>query len=240
MELLKWELRKIWRPGILAAILVLGAVYYWMFPQFYIEHFTNGPQSQAQFALASGWVERYGPALEPEERAELDGQLTEEIAAFNTQIAAIPEAAAAGLTNYEAFCQFLEEYHSDTAASDGEADMDREALVQRVYSGTNWYRINGIQNTMELYDTQEEYSSMEISDRRAEGQPEAIVRRAEQLAQPERAHSLLPFSVKDSTREYSKDLAVWCALSVVLLLSPTLVRDRLRPCSGPPAGDGPF
>ena len=28
MELLKWELRKIWRPGILAAILVLGAVFY--------------------------------------------------------------------------------------------------------------------------------------------------------------------------------------------------------------------
>ena len=28
MELLKWELRKIWRPGILAAILLLGAVYY--------------------------------------------------------------------------------------------------------------------------------------------------------------------------------------------------------------------
>ena len=75
MALLKWELRKIWRPGILAAILVLGAVYYWMFPQFYIEHFTNGPQSQAQFALASGWVERYGPALEPEERAELDYKL---------------------------------------------------------------------------------------------------------------------------------------------------------------------
>ena len=26
MELLKWELRKIWRPGNLAAILLLGAV----------------------------------------------------------------------------------------------------------------------------------------------------------------------------------------------------------------------
>ena len=53
MELLKWELRKIWRPGNLAAILLLGAVYYWMFPQFYIEHFCNGPQSEAQFDLAS-------------------------------------------------------------------------------------------------------------------------------------------------------------------------------------------
>ena len=75
MELLKWELRKIWRPGILAAILLLGAVYYWMFPQFYIEHFCNGPQSEAQFDLASDWVERYGPTLEPEERAELDEQM---------------------------------------------------------------------------------------------------------------------------------------------------------------------
>ena len=72
MRLLAWELRKIWRPGILAAIVLLGAVYYWMFPEFYIEYFCNGPASQAQFQLASEWVEKYGPTLEPEERAELD------------------------------------------------------------------------------------------------------------------------------------------------------------------------
>lgn len=228
MRLLAWELRKIWQPGILAAILLLGAVYYWMFPEFYIEYFCNGPSAQANFQLASEWVAEYGPTLEMEERESLDGQLAEELQAFDRQIAAIPEAAAAGLTDYEAFCQFVEDYRSDTAASDGEADMDREFLVQRVYSGTNWYRINEIQNTMELYDTREEQSALERSDRKAEGQPEAMIRRAEQLAQPERAHSLLPFSVKDSTREYGKDLAVWCVLSIVLLLSPTLVRDRLR------------
>ena len=78
MALLRWELRKIWRPGILAAILLLGAVYYWMFPQFYIEYFCNGPSGEAQFDLASDWVARYGPTLEPEERAQLDGQLAEE------------------------------------------------------------------------------------------------------------------------------------------------------------------
>ena len=103
MELWKWELRKIWRPGILAAILLLGAVYYWMFPQFYIEYFCNGPNAEAQFDLASDWVARYGPTLEPEERAQLDGQLAEEIDAFAQQIAAIPEASAAGLTDYESF-----------------------------------------------------------------------------------------------------------------------------------------
>ena len=55
-----------------------------------------------------------------------------------------------------------------------------------------------------------------------------MIQREEDLAASDLRHSLLPGSVKTSTREYGKDLAVWCVLSVVLLLSPTLVRDRLR------------
>lgn len=228
MTLFKWELRKIWRPGILAAMLLLGVVYYWMFPEFYIEYFCNGPDAEAQFQLASEWVAQYGPTLEPEERAELDGQLAEELETFNEQIAAIPEAAAAGLTDYRTFCTFRDDYYTDTAASGGDADMDLESLVQRVYSGTNWYIIEEIQNTMDLYDAHEKDRTMEIPNREAMGQPEAMVRRADQLTVPESAHSLLPFPVKESTREYGKDLVVWCVLSIVLLLSPTLVRDRLR------------
>ena len=243
MALLKWELRKIWRPGILAAILVLGAVYYWMFPQFYIEHFTNGPQSQAQFALASGWVERYGPALEPEERAELDGQLTEEIAAFNTQIAAIPEAAAAGLTDYMAFLSFREDYLNGVKEAGGEADKDVEALLYRVYGGTNWYTIEELEKSMEAYDVQNESPVLQISDYQSAGYPEPMIQREMELAVSDLRHSLLPSPVKHSTQEYGKDLAVWCVLSIVLLLSPTLVRTGCGtpgPCSGPPAEDGPF
>jgi hypothetical protein len=228
MRLLAWELRKIWQPGILAAILLLGVVYYWMFPEFYIEYFCNGPAAQAQFQLASEWVAEYGPTLEPEEREELDGQLEEEMEAFARQIAAIPEAAAAGLTDYETFDQFRKDYLNDVRDGGGQADMDRESLVQRVYGGTNWYIIEEIQSTMELYDTQEEHSALVISGRKELGDPEAMILREEQLAEPERAHGLLPFSIKESTQEYGKDLAVWCVLSIVLLLCPTLVRDRLR------------
>ena len=108
MELWKWELRKIWRPGVLAAIVLLGAVYYWMFPQFYMEYFRKGPErnGMAYFTLASEWVERYGPTLEGEEWAELEERLAGEIAAFDRQVAAIPEAAAAWITSYEAFLTF--------------------------------------------------------------------------------------------------------------------------------------
>ena len=211
MRLLAWELRKIWRPGILAAILLLGAVYYWMFPEFYIEYFCNGPAARAEFQLASEWVAEYGPTLEPEERAELDGRLAAEIGEFDQQIAAIPEAAAAGLTDYETFERFREGYYSGAAASDGEADMDLEFLVHRVYGGTNWYIITEIQYAMELYDTQEERSALVISGRREEGQPEAMIRREEQLAVSDLRHALLPGAVRESTREYGRDLAVWCA-----------------------------
>ena len=228
MELWKWELRKIWRPGILAAILLLGAVYYWMFPQFYIEYFCNGPYAEAQFTLASDWVARYGPTLEQAERAELDGQLAEELDAFAQQIAAIPEAVAAGLTDYEAVLSFRENYLDGTQEHGGEADMDVEALLYRVYSGTSWYRIEVLTDVMETYDTQAERRAQIVSNRREDGQPEAMVRREAELASSEMAHSLLPSSVKHSTQEYGKDLAVWCVLSIVLLLSPTLVRDRLR------------
>lgn len=228
MALLRWELRKIWRPGILAVILLLGAVYYWMFPQFYIEYFTNGPYAEAQFDLASDWVEQYGPTLEPEERAELDSQLAEEIAAFDAQITAIPEAAAAGLTNYAAVLSFREYYLNGVRDSDGQADMDTEYLLNRVYGGTNWYRIEVLTDTMEVYDTQDEHLALVISNRQRDGQPEAMIQREAELNASDLRHSLLPLSVKESTWQYGKDLAVWCVLSVVLLLSPTLVRDRLR------------
>ena len=228
MALLRWELRKIWRPGILADILLLGAVYYWMFPQFYIEYFTNGPYAEAQFDLASDWVEQYGPTLEPEEREQLDSQLAEEIASFDQQVASIPEAAAAGLTNYAAVLSFREDYLNGVRDSDGQADMDTEYLLNRVYGGTNWYRIEVLTDTMETYDAQEERRVQTVSNRQQDGQPEAMVRREAELAGSEMAHSLLPSSVKLSTQEYGKDLAVWCVLSIVLLLSPTLVRDRLR------------
>ena len=81
---------------------------------------------------------------------------------------------------------------------------------------------------MDTYDTQDEHLALVISNREEQGDPEAMILREKQLAEPERAHGLLPLSVKRSTQEYGKDLAVWCVLSIVLLLCPTLVRDRLR------------
>ena len=86
-----------------------------------------------------------------------------------------------GLTDYETFDQFREDYYSGTAASGGEADMDMEYLLSRVYGGTNWYVILELEQTMDTYDTQYERLALDISNREELGDPEAMIQREKQL-----------------------------------------------------------
>lgn len=210
MSLFWQELKKIWRPGILAGIILLGLIYYYMFPSFYIEHFSNGPSAKEEFDLSVEWVTRYGPTLEPEERTEVDSQLAEEIAKFNRQLEKFPEAVAVGITDYASFC-----------AADQSDENTR--LMWDIRDGTNYYTIETIQQMLWLYDYQRDYLN----------QPEFFQyytpkEQAQMLAVEGWPKSLLSRSVMDSTNSYLKYLAQWTAFSVILLLSPTLVRDRLR------------
>lgn len=210
MSLFWQELKKIWRPGILAGIVLLGLIYYYMFPSFYIEHFSNGPSAQDEFDLSVEWVAQYGPTLEPEERAELDSRLAEEIAKFNRRLEKFPEAVAVGITDYTSF-----------RAAD-QSDENTQ-LMWDIRDGTNYYTIENIQQMTELCDLQRDYR----------GQPEFFQyytpkEQAQMLAVDSWPKSLLSRSVMDSTNSYLKYLAQWTAVSVILLLSPTLVRDRLR------------
>lgn len=210
MSLFWQEIKKIWRPGLLMGIVLLGLIYYYMFPSFYIEHFSNGPSAKEEFDLSVEWVTRYGPTLEPEERTEVDSQLAEEIAKFNRQLEDFPEAVAVGITDYTSFC-----------AAD-QSDENTQ-LMWDIRDGTNYYTIENIQQMLWLYDYQRDYLD----------QPEFFQyytpkEQAQMLAVEGWPKSLLSRSVMDSTNSYLKYLAQWTAFSVILLLSPTLVRDRLR------------
>ena len=210
MSLFWQELKKIWHPGIFVGIVLLGLIYYYMFPGFYIEHFSNGPSARAEFDLSVEWVAQYGPTLEPEERTEVDSQLAEEIAKFNRRLEKFPEAVAVGITDYTSF-----------RAAD-QSDENTQ-LMWDIRDGTNYYTIENIQQMTELCDLQRDYR----------GQPEFFQyytpkEQAQMLAVDSWPKSLLSRSVMDSTNSYLKYLAQWTAVSVILLLSPTLVRDRLR------------
>ena len=211
MSLFWQELGKIWRPGVVAGTVLLGLIYYYMFPGFYIEYFSNGPSAREEYDLSLEWTARYGPTLEPEERAELDSRLAEEIAIFDRQLEELPEAAASGLTDYESFCAALQQEERDTQ------------MIWAIQRRTNCDTISTIQQMLERYDDPRDYL------RQHDYFESYTVKEQEQILTVEDwPKSLLSGSVMDSTNFYLKYLAQWTAISVILLLSPTLVRDRLR------------
>ena len=127
--------------------------------------------------------------------------------------------------------------------ADGQADMDTEYLLNRVYGGTSWYTIAVLEQAMEAYDTQAERHAQIVSNRREDVQPETMVRREAELVSSEMAHSLLPSSVKHSTQEYGKDLRCGASSASYSCSPPPWCGTGCGTpglCNGPPAGDGPF
>lgn len=226
MALLKWELKKIWRPGLLLAIALIGLVFYDIRPGFYLEYFSNSShRGSVQFHLASGWLEAYGTTMEPEERVRLDGQLEGLEAEFAQQVAQIPGAAEAGITDYENYLT----WRTITAKTDTEEDSD---LSWAIYDTTNLNTIESLLQFMQAYDYLAGGGSAldwggEIN---SDDYPAAHVASVRRIEAMERAgvYGFLPNTVVNNTDSFFHYFAIWCVFSAVLLLSPTLVRDALR------------
>ena len=215
MWLFLQEWKKIWRPGLLAIVLLLGAMYYYMFSSFYVEYFNDGPTAQASFDLAVEWVEKYGPTMEPSERAELDGQLAQEIQRFNEQLASWPGAAELGLTDYETFqAKYIQ----------SSSDLETQRLLDDIMNTSNYYRAKKLENFIANYD----WHAENPWDQRDDFDAMNPAQQARLLELEKGGRGFLPRCVVQSTLEYARKLAVWTVLGVVLLLSPTLVRDRLH------------
>lgn len=221
MALLGWELRKIWRPALLAAIALIGLVFWQIRTEFYIEHL--GSSWEDEIGLANRWLEEYGTTIEPAERSELDGQLAEAKEAFSAQVAQIDGAAEAGVRDWPSWLAWEEQYHDDTRA-DRERDRD---LYWAVQYDTNLGEIEALETFLERYDRLAAGDVSALGDV-TDWPPQAAERQARRLeaaaARPE-AFGFLPGSNTDDFFHY---FAIWCSFSAALLLAPALVRDRLR------------
>ncbi|MHB8061788.1 MAG: hypothetical protein ACYDG2_04005 [Ruminiclostridium sp.] len=108
--MIREELKKIWRPGILAMLLLLGFVFNYMFMDFYIDHFPNGPYADGVFQTAKEWVREYGTSLKPEEEAEIvNVKLPELNAEADRYVTQNELCRQYGLTMYADFEAFYEE-----------------------------------------------------------------------------------------------------------------------------------
>lgn len=226
MALLGWELKKLWRPGLLAAIALVGLVFWNIRTEFYIEHMSEGWAIE----LSAGWLERYGTTMEPSERAELDGQLAEAKEEFSAGVAQIGGAAEAGIHDWPSWLAWKERY-DEAARANANTERDRDLYWAVQYgASTNRGEIEALETFMERYD------QLAAGDESALGHvtdyPDWVAERearrlAKAAARPE-AFGFLPGGVVSSTNNFFHYFAIWCSFSAVLLLSPVLVRDRLH------------
>lgn len=224
MALLGWELRKIWRPALLAAIALIGLVFWQIRTEFYIEHFGSGWEDE--IGLANRWLEEYGVTIEPAERAELDGQLAEAKEAFAAQVAQVDGAAEAGVRDWPSWLAWEEQYHDDTRA-DRERDRD---LYWAVRYDTNLGEIEALETFLERYDrlAAGDVSALGYVTDYPPRVAERQARRLEEAAARPEAFGFLPGGVASNTNDFFHYFAIWCSFSAALLLAPALVRDRLR------------
>lgn len=231
MELLKHELKKIWNPLLVLVLILLGVLYYFLFCDFYIDYFNNGAPTKAAFELSAGWAETYGPTLEAEERAVLDEQLHAEYERFAQYVRADDRAAAFGIVDWDIFDVFYQNYFDSVRERGGEWEEEKERVIGLIVNNSNYHEIVFLQRAIEAYDSlgndippNLNYDGIGDSDTL---RTKKLVRIGE-IKGSDMVHGYLPVNVIDNTWSYAARMAVWCILSVILLLSPTLVRDRLR------------
>lgn len=240
MRLFASELKKIWHPAVSAAVLVLGVMYFALMPSFYVTYFPNGPNQQAVFDFATGWAERFGPTMEPAERATLDAQLADEQAEFDVLIVGVPAAQAAGIVDYASYAAFseaLDEARSDPEAYAGPNGMsydEAREFMSSLFYETNLFDIQELAGFMESYDINagvaadvERYGTAPLDSVYGlpQGSGDEEHARAASLVTGERGY--LPRFVTEATASYAADLALWEVLGIAVLLAPTFVRDRV-------------
>lgn len=233
--MLREEMKKIWRPGILLILLLLGAVYYMMYLDFYVVHFPNGPNNEAMIETAADLIKAYGTTLEPQELEEFAAMIPALEAEADAYIREYPLAQQYGLDSYASYLEFRNETNLYSGEL-SEAEQEKHSaamLIQnylwsdetgniygRLYATEEYVReygvwqANGVDVQTRAYDTGYSAQEYDNAERRFFGDDNAW-------------RNIMPYEVPEATSTYLGYLLIWMSLSACILLSPILVRDRM-------------
>ncbi|MBD5555654.1 MAG: hypothetical protein HDQ95_10045 [Roseburia sp.] len=233
ITMLREELKKIWRPGMILLLVFLGCVFYSMFLEFYIRYFPNGPHAVGVFQVGAELVERYGTSLSKEEAAELEQELPKLYERADMYVKGFELAKKYGLSTYEEylnFCNDTVEALADGEAADlNEAYADSQIIDNYLISeetGNISGRIYGTECLLRFYHTFLELGP-EAVDRISNSEREHENAEKMLFGEDKLWQNILPDQVPEVASTYLGYLLVWMCLSVCLLLSPLQVHDRM-------------
>lgn len=209
--MLREELKKIWRPGMLVLLAVLGLVFYTMFLEFYIRYFPNGPHQEGIYQVGIRLVKEYGAYLSPEEAGKVEAGLPALYEEADGYLQSFALASSHGIDSYEAYERFRQEINEtvkNSDAADRNQDYADTMVMENYLTGQETDNIEG-----RIYGTRWYLRRYRSAQEKESGQDDW--------------QNILPYEVPEAASDYMGYLLVWICLSVCLLLSPLLVRDRM-------------
>lgn len=217
MRLIKFEFMKIWRPRVLLALLALSLAFGYMFLSFPLQHFPNGHPDTESYSLMEHWTEKYGTTMDETEYADAVLEKSELENEINLFIKANGQFSNAGIQSYDEWC----------VINLKETDWtENELAASRVYysADSKWlgYRIAILENALNAYDVR--YNELEATDKQYTATEQV---RISDLISGNKLDGIMPYVVIDNLQEYSQWGITFILLSVLILLVPTITRDRL-------------
>lgn len=235
--MLKEEMKKIWRPGILAILILLGFVYYTMYLEFYIQYFPNGPEYKGIYQVAADWVKRFGTTLEPEEEAQAAREIPVLVSEASACLSTNPVARQYGLSSYEEYENFynqsVRQVQGELTAQEQERYADAKILSNYLTSEETDNiegRIYATRLFTQMYELWEQ-EGVNLRDKNfVEGYTQREYTHAEDsfFGADHAWRNILPAELPEAFSNYLGYLLIWVCISSCLLLSPVPVRDRMR------------
>ncbi len=229
------ELKKIWRPGMVLMILVLGFVFYAMYLEGNITYFPADAYGDGELRVAADWMDRYGTTISPEEMAEIEANVSGLLREADEAIAANRLAQMIGLRDWKDYQNYLDTwYHTASGTLEGEAwERYTECCQLMNYvQGEETGNIDGrLYATQVLSERYRCWQREQIHFHTAEydqGYSSKELEHFTQFFAGDAWQNILPAQVPEVTARYFAYLLVWMVLSAGLLVSVVPVRDRLR------------
>lgn len=237
-DMMREELKKIWKPGRILLLLLLGYLFYMLFLEFYINYYFTDPVSEGMLIVSEELIDRYGTSLSEEEMAEVKESWPSLLEEADMCVKGFELAKKYGLDSYEEY----REFYTNTVENVGEtsADLDEayadamriENYLKSEETGNIFGRIRAMGILLDSYESAQTFAAdpsllagtfMYVDCTKKE-----LSHIADTLFGEEALwQNILPWVAPESFMLYMTFLCVWMCLSVCLLLSPLLVTDRM-------------
>lgn len=218
MNIIGYELKKIWQPGTLFIVALLSSLFYFLFLSFDIEYFPNGHPATEDVALSKELLQRYGST--PDE-----GQVREFVQEHWTEYKAEAEG---WITTNPIFAEVGINHYADYMIAKNQPEQD-EALSDAIWilNGPEANYIGFKLQSLEHLETKHnEYLTSSWPYMKKHANTDYERKRLDQMKDTGEYRYVMSSWVYNNTAQVMYNFALLVILATLVLVSPLVVHDQ--------------